>query len=113
MKLVKRMDAFLAKLVNGLADIIGKPTVFALAFILVALWFCTRFFLEYEAWFDIMDVFIFITTFFLLFVVQASQNADTKAIQDKLDNIIDALPGASKDVEGEEERIKAGKKNSR
>ena len=53
---------------------------------------------------------IFISTFFLLFVVQSSQNADTEAIQDKLDEIIDSLPTADRTKEGEEKKIKRGEK---
>lgn len=56
-----------------------------------------------------MDIFVFMITFFLLFILQASQNADTQAIQDKLDEIIDSLPGADKKKEAEEKRLKNGK----
>ena len=57
-----------------------------------------------------MDVFIFITTFFLILVVQSSQNADTRAIQDKLDEIIKSLPKADDSKKNEETRLKKGDK---
>jgi len=93
-----------------LADLAGRPYVFAGLFLLALAWFVVGIFLEYDTWYDIMDVFIFLTTFFLLFVIQSSQNADTKAIQDKLDSLIEAIPGASDKKEGEEKRIKQGSK---
>jgi len=110
MKLATRIDKALMKLMNKLAIFAGKPYVFALLFIAALLWFVAGIFLEYDTWYDIMDVFIFLTTFFLLFIVQSSQNADTEAIQDKLDEIIEALPKASDKKEGEEKRIKSGSK---
>jgi len=93
---------------SSLAKYAGKPIVFAILFFATIVWFICSIFLEYDTWYDIMDVFIFLTTFFLLFIVQSSQNADTKAIQDKLDAIIEALPNASRQTEGEENKIKRG-----
>lgn len=93
---------------NLLADFLGKPKVFAVVVLIVICWFVARLFIEYETWFDILDFIIFVSTFFLLFVVQSSQNADTKAIQDKLDEIINALPDADNSKEKEEERLKQG-----
>ena len=95
---------------NQLADFVGKPLVFAVVFIITAGWFISGLFLEYNIWFDVMDLTIFVSTFFLLFVIQSSQNADTRAIQDKLDEIIKALPGADTSKEKEENRLKKGEK---
>lgn len=106
-----KIQELLAKAVNGITDVAGKPVVFALAMAVVATWFVAGIFFKYDdLWFDILDIFVFLTTFFLVFVVQSTQNADTKAMQDKLDEIIDSLPKAKKDKEGEEKVIKKGKK---
>lgn len=94
MKTYKKIEKSLVQLMNQLAAIAGKPQVFLAALLLTASWFIVGLFLEYDTWFDIMDVFIFMTTFFLMFVVQSSQNANTQAIQDKLDEIIESLPKA-------------------
>lgn len=94
---------------NKTATFVGRPAVFLASVLLVVGWFVVSRFLPYDVWFDIMDVTIFITTFFMLFIVQASQNADTEAIQDKLDDIIEALPKAHTSKEGEEKRLKRGK----
>lgn len=108
MKSYKKFEKLLVEWMNRLAAIVGKPQVFLAALLLTAGWFIVGLFLEYDTWFDIMDVFIFMTTFFLLFVVQSSQNADTQAIQDKLDEIIKSLPKADDSKENEETRLKKG-----
>lgn len=103
----------LVKAVNWVANYTGHPVVLVVLVIVLAAWFSLSRVLEYQLWFDIMDVTIFVVTFLMVFVVQASQNADTQAIQDKLDAIIEALPKADGSVEGEEERIKKGKESGR
>ena len=109
---MKRFEVVKEKLtvaMNKVAEFVGRPVAFLAMIVIIAVWFIASNFLPYDGWFDIMDVTIFITTFFLLFVLQASQNADTEAIQDKLDEIIDALPRAQTSKKGEEKRLKRGK----
>lgn len=108
---MKSAEKSLTKLMNRLANFVGKPQVFAAVLLIVAGWFIAGLFLEYDVWFDVMDLIIFVSTFFLLFVVQSSQNADTKAMQDKLDEIIDSLPKTNKNKEHEEKRLKRGEKS--
>lgn len=100
----------LTELANRVADITGHSVVIALMFVLVVVWFVVGVMFRYnDTWFTIMDAFVFLVTFFLVFIVQASQNADTRAMQDKLDAIIDALDGADTRKEGEEEELKKGR----
>ena len=113
---MKRYEVIKEKLtvaMNKVADFVGRPVVFLGAIVITAAWFIARSFLPYDVWFDTMDVTIFIASFFLLFVLQSSQNADTEAMQDKLDEIIDALPRAKTSKKGEEKELKKGKKNGR
>lgn len=108
---MNKINEILSKLVNAITEIAGKPVIFALAVAMIATWFIVGILFKYdELWFDILDVFVFLTTFFLVFVVQSTQNADTKAIQDKLDEIIDSLPRASNKKKAEEKVFKSGKK---
>ena len=107
---MKSIKESLAKIVDSIAETAGRPVIFAFAFLVVASWFIAGTFLKYnETWFTILDIFVFLTTFFLVFVVQSTQNADTKAMQDKLDEIIDSLPKASNKKKGEEKALKRGK----
>ncbi|NCU31105.1 hypothetical protein EOM57_04850 [Candidatus Saccharibacteria bacterium] len=109
--IMNKINEILSKLVNAITEIAGKPVIFALAAAMIATWFIVGILFKYdELWFNILDVFVFLTTFFLVFVVQSTQNADTKAIQDKLDEIIDSLPRASNKKKAEEKVFKSGKK---
>lgn len=113
MKITTKLNQRLTEMMTNLDDFIGRPVVFVGAILVLVGWFILRSFIEYDTWFDIMDVSIFIITFLLLFIVQVSQNADTRAIQDKLDEIIDNLPGARTSKEREEEKLKKGHKLKR
>lgn len=105
------MRKTLVELINRLTALTGNPFVFAAFIALIVGWFVAGIFFRYSStWFDIMDVFVFLTTFLLVFIVQATQNADTKAMQDKLDEIIESLPKANDHVENEEKRLKKGKR---
>jgi low affinity Fe/Cu permease len=107
--MIKKLHKKLAILLEEITEFAGNPFLFAGVVLLVVGWFVLGSFVGYnDTWFDIMDVFVFLTTFFLVFSVQASQNADTRALQDKLDEIIDSLPNADDKVKAEEKRIKRG-----
>ena len=94
---------------NKVAEFVGRPIVLLTTVVITALWFIASSFLSYDFWFDTMVVTILIAFIFLLYVVQSWQNFDTEAIQDKLDEIIDALPRAKTSKKGEEKRLKRGK----
>ena len=111
---MKRIHERLTQFINKLADISGHPWLFVAAIVLIIAWFVVGIFFRYDStWYDIMDVFVFLCTFFLVFIVQSSQNADMQAIQDKLDELIDSAKSASESVQSEEKKIKSGKKKSR
>ncbi len=109
--LPKRFKKNLTTFMNKVTEVIGSPIVFFALTLLILIWFIVGIFFRYdETWFNILDVFVFMTTFFIVFVVQASQNADTEAIQEKLDEIINSLPRASDKMQQEEKRLKRGEK---
>ena len=110
---MKRFNKKLTEIINRITEVSGKPVVFAAMIVLVAAWFIAGAFFRYdESWFTILDAFVFLVTFFLVFVVQSSQNADTKAMQDKLDEIIENLPGADTSKEREEKKFKRGEEDA-
>lgn len=107
---MKKMNTTITRAMSRFADSLGSPLVFLAAVILIVGWFVAMRWMEYDVWFDIMDVTIFLTTFLFLFMLQSAQNADTQAIQDKLDDLIKALPNTDKDKVAEEEKLKRGEK---
>lgn len=106
---MKKGKRKLLAFMNNIADVTGHPWAFILSAAMIIIWFVVRPYIESEAWFNIMDISIFLTTFLLLFVLQASQNADTEAMQMKLDEIIRALPKADNTKRGKEKDLKKGK----
>ena len=110
-KHLDKLNKALTVLLDKLTQFSGHPFLFLFLIVLIIIWFLVGILFKYDdVWYSIMDVFVFLTTFLLVFIVQASQNADTKALQDKLDEIIDSLSNADNRVKGEEKEIKRGKK---
>lgn len=108
MKKLSKDQRILTVMMNKLARYIGEPYVFIGSIALAVAWFGFSFVMDYDTWYDVIDFFVFMVTFFLLFVNQNSQNADMRAVQDKLDEIIDKLPGADTSKEREEDQLKKG-----
>ena len=101
------MHKLLNILLEKLAVAIGHPYAFLVMTTTVIVWFAVGFFMDFSnTWFDIMDVSIFLSTFLFVFIIQHSQNADTKAIQEKLDELIKKLPKARNSKAGIEKRLK-------
>lgn len=102
----------LTRVVNAISEIASRPIIFAVMVVAVVIWFGVGIFLKFdELWFTVLDVFVYLTTFFLVFVVLSSQDADTKAMHDKLDEILKSLPNASSKKIGEEKALKRGDRN--
>lgn len=77
------------KLAVRVADAVGTPWGFFLALAVVLLWgFTGPFFGFGETWQLVINTSTTIVTFLLLFLVQATQNRNDKAIHLKLDELI-------------------------
>ena len=72
-----------------LAQASGRPAGFALALAVVVVWAATGPFFRYsDSWMLVMSTAATIVTFLMVFIIQASQNRDSAAIQVKLDELI-------------------------
>lgn len=82
----------------------GKPLTFALSVILVVVWALTGPVFDYnDTWQLIINTATTVITFWMVFVLQNTQNKDTKAIQLKLDELVRAVSGADERLAGIED----------
>jgi low affinity Fe/Cu permease len=74
---------------TAVAERTGQPMAFALAASLIVVWgIVGPFFGFSEAWQLVVNTGTTIITFLMVFLIQATQNRDTKALQAKLDELI-------------------------
>lgn len=103
------METKFYALVEAITNIVGRPlyvmltSVFLLGFFIVWLTFGMP-----ETTTGVAYMFISIITLIIALIIQVSQNADTRALHIKLDEIIKALPKADNKNRAIEKAIKKG-----
>jgi low affinity Fe/Cu permease len=77
-----------------IANITGSAAVFMLAILLVSVWALTGPVFNFSnTWQLVINTFTTICTFLMVFLIQNTQNRDSKAVQLKLDELILATRG--------------------
>ncbi|WP_050382956.1 low affinity iron permease family protein [Bradyrhizobium pachyrhizi] len=93
-----------ARLAVATARISGRPATFLLAVAVVAVWAVTGpLFAFSDTWQLVINTGTTIVTFLMVFLIQATQNRDTLALQLKLDELILATKNAHTQIAGIEE----------
>ena len=89
---------------NAVSRFCGRPAVFALALGIVVVWALTGPLFDYSnTWQLVINTGTTIVTFLMVFLIQNTQNRDTRALQLKLDELILATQDARNDFVAVEE----------
>lgn len=84
-----------ARLAKGASEIAGSPYAFAIALGIVVLWGLSGPLFGFsDTWQLLINTSTTITTFLMVFLMQSTQNRDTRALQVKLDELIRSHEGA-------------------
>ena len=89
------MNEWFRRVARSLADAFVSPWAFVAALILAVLWGVTGPLFRFsDAWQLVANTVTNVVTFLMVFVIQSSQNRDTKETQLKLDELLRAIATA-------------------
>lgn len=81
------------------AEIVGTPAAFLGSVFLIVIWGCSGPFFHFsDTWQLVINTGTTIITFLMVFLIQNTQNRDSRAVHLKLDELIKALHGARNSV---------------
>jgi low affinity Fe/Cu permease len=98
------MEKLFARFASATAKMAGSPVAFLICLVSVLIWAATGPAFHYsETWQLVINTGTTIVTFLMVFLIQATQNRDTLALQLKLDELIIATKNARNHLAGIEE----------
>jgi len=86
---------------HHISEVSGEPVAFCIALALFIVWLATG---PYFSWSEAhhlwLDITISITPFWMVFILQATQNRDSAIVEAKLDELLKAINEAREDLIG-------------
>ena len=99
------MSEFFRKFSRRTADIVGSPWAFIVALLIIIIWLVTGPVFHFsDTWQLVINTCTTVVTFLMVFLIQASQNRDSKALHLKIDELIRAMENARTEMVDLEER---------
>lgn len=101
----------LLRQLNKLYKLVSHPYSFLFILATIIGWFVFGYLTHFEeTWYKWFHVYEMIITLIMVFLIENSTHADNAAMQEKLDEIIRAMPKASDEKIGLEKHLKGEKK---
>jgi low affinity Fe/Cu permease len=89
------MNEFFRKFSRRIADVVGSPWAFIVALGVIVVWLITGPVFHFsDTWQLMINTGTTVVTFLMVFVIQSSQNRDSKALHLKIDELIRAIENA-------------------
>ncbi|MDD5147734.1 MAG: low affinity iron permease family protein [Candidatus Daviesbacteria bacterium] len=89
------MSELFHKLSSRISSVAGSPTAFVVAIAIIIIWGVSGPIFSFsDTWQLIINTSTTIVTFLMVFLIQNTQNRDSKAIQIKLDELLRGVKGA-------------------
>ena len=93
------MNEFFRKFAHKTADAIGSPVAFGAAAVIIVAWAVTGPLFNFsDTWQLVINTGTTIVTFLIVFLIQNTQNRDSKAVHLKLDELVRAIAGARNEL---------------
>jgi low affinity Fe/Cu permease len=94
-----RPRSWFTRLTKATAHVTGRPPAFFIALTVIAIWAAVGPLFHYtDTWQLVVNTATTIVTFLMVFLIQATQNRDSEAMQLKLDEIIRAIGNAKNEL---------------